>query len=107
MIRILIADLLGQLGHTIAAEAGHVDQALELAQSVEFDLAILDVNLRGEMVTPVAKLITARGRRIIFAIAYGTDVLPEEFRDQRVLQKPFELDGLAKAIDEVTRSRGA
>jgi CheY-like chemotaxis protein len=43
MIRILVTDLLGQLGYTIAGEAGDVDQALELAQSAEFDLAILDV----------------------------------------------------------------
>jgi CheY-like chemotaxis protein len=36
MIRILVADMLGELGHTLAAEAGHIDQALELAQSTEF-----------------------------------------------------------------------
>jgi CheY-like chemotaxis protein len=55
MIRILVTDLLGQLGYTTAAEAGDVDQALELAQSAEFDLAILDVNLKGRLITPVAE----------------------------------------------------
>jgi CheY-like chemotaxis protein len=35
MIRILIADMLGELGHTLAAEAGHIDEALRLAQSTE------------------------------------------------------------------------
>ena len=81
MIRILIADMLGELGHTVAAEAGHVDEAPRLAQSTEFDLAILDVNLRGEMITLVAEVIKARGYPIIFATAYRPDVLPEEFRD--------------------------
>jgi CheY-like chemotaxis protein len=77
MIRILVTDMLGELGHTIAAEAGHIDQALELAKSAEFDLAILDVNLRGKLITPVAEMIRARGRPIIFATGYGADGLPE------------------------------
>jgi hypothetical protein len=52
------------------------------SRSAEFDLAILDVNLRGEIITmPVAKLITARGCPIIFATGYGTEGVPEEFRD--------------------------
>jgi hypothetical protein len=45
--RILVYDMLGELGHTLAAEAGHIGQALELARSAEFELAILDVNLSG------------------------------------------------------------
>jgi CheY-like chemotaxis protein len=101
MIRMMVADMLDQLGHTIAAEAGHVDQALELAQSAEFDLAILDVNVRGKLITPVAELIKARGRPIIFATGYGSEGLPEGFRDFPALPKPYPLEALAKAIDEV------
>jgi CheY-like chemotaxis protein len=105
MIRIVVTDMLVVLGHTIAAEARNVDAALQLAPSTEFDLALLDVNLQGKMITPVAELIKAGGRPIIFATAYGPDVLPEEFRDHPFLQKPFEIDTLAKAIDEMFRSR--
>jgi CheY-like chemotaxis protein len=106
MIRILVTDMLGELGHAIAAEAGHVDQALELAQSAEFDLAILDVNIDGKQIIPVAELIKTRGCPIIFATGYGSDGLPEGFRGYPILQKPFELDTLAKVIDEMSRSRG-
>jgi CheY-like chemotaxis protein len=105
MIRILVTDMLGELGHTIAAEAGHIDQALELAKSAEFDLAILDVNLRGKLITPVAEMIRARGRPIIFATGYGSDGLPEGFRDFPALPKPYPLEALAKVIDEMSRSR--
>jgi CheY-like chemotaxis protein len=101
IIRILVADMLGELGHTLAAEAGHIDQALELARSTEFDLAILDFNLRGEMVTPVAKLIMARGRPIIFATAFGSEGLPEDFRNFPALLKPYHLEDLAALIDQV------
>ena len=99
--------MLGELGHAIAAETGHVDRALELAQSAEFDLAILDVNVEGKQIIQVAELIKTRGCPIIFATAYGPDDLPEAFRVYPILQKPFELHAMAKAIDEVIRSRGA
>jgi CheY-like chemotaxis protein len=107
MIRILIADMLGELGHTLAAEASHIDEALRLTQSTEFDLAILDVNLRGKMITPVAELITARGRPIIFATGYGSEGLPEEFRDFPVLPKPYQLEALAAMIGKVVYPRAS
>jgi DNA-binding response OmpR family regulator len=107
MIRILVTDMLGQLGYTIAAEAGHVDQALELAQSAEFDLAILDVNLKGRLITPVAELIKARELPIIFATGYGSEGLPVQFRDLSALQKPFQLEALAAMIDEVMGPRAS
>jgi CheY-like chemotaxis protein len=107
MIRILVTDMLEELGHTIAAEAGHIDQALELAQSAEFDLAILDVNIKGKLITPVAEMIRARGRPIIFATGYGADGLPEQFRGLSALQKPFQQEALAAMIDEVMDPRAS
>jgi hypothetical protein len=34
MIRLMVADMLEELGHTVAAEAGHIDEAARLAQSI-------------------------------------------------------------------------
>jgi hypothetical protein len=53
----------------------------------------------------VAELIKARGRPIIFATGYGSEGLPEEFRDFPALRKPFQLEALAALIDEVTHRR--
>jgi DNA-binding response OmpR family regulator len=105
MIRMMVTDMLEELGHTIAAEAARIDQALELARSAEFDLAVLDVNLNGKIITPVAELIRARGRPIIFATGYGSEGLPDQFRDLPALQKPFQQDALAAMIDEVMHPR--
>src|SRR3954464_6404975 len=55
MIRMLLEDMLEQLGYTIAAEAGRIDEALDAAKTGEFDLAILDVNLNGQTSGPVAR----------------------------------------------------
>ena len=79
---------------------------LELAQSAEFDLAILDVNVNGKVITPVAELIKARNLPFIFATGYGSSGLPEDYRDRPALQKPFQLETLAKMINTTLKRDG-
>ena len=98
MIRMMVADMLEELGYSVAAEAGEIGEAMKLAQSADFDLAILDVNVNGKMISPVTDLIRARQRPFIFATGYGSSGLPEEYRDRPALQKPFQIETLAKAI---------
>ena len=98
MIRMMVADMLEELGHSIAGEAGEIGQAIRLAQSTEFDLAILDVNVNGHMITPVAELIQARNLPFIFATGYGVAGVPAEYRDRPTLQKPFLTEKLAEMI---------
>ncbi len=107
MIRMMVADMLQELGYTVAAEAGDIGEAMRLAQSAEFDLAILDVNVNGKVISPVADLIKARNRPFIFATGYGSSGLPEEYRDRPALQKPFQLETLGKTIDTALRSAAA
>src|SRR3954453_23025263 len=56
MIRMMVADMLEELGFSSAAEACEINEAIRLAQSTEFDLAILDVNVNGKVISPVAEL---------------------------------------------------
>ena len=83
MIRMMVSDMLEELGYTVAAEAGEINEALRLAETTFFDLAILDVNVNGKVISPVADLIKARNRPFIFATGYGSSGLPEEYRDER------------------------
>ena len=103
MIRMMIAEMLEELGHRVAAETGEIDQAMRLAQNTEFDLAILDVNVNGKVISPVADLIKARNRPFIFATGYGSSGLPEEYRDRPALQKPFQIETLARMIDHTLK----
>ena len=105
MIRMMVADMLEELGYSVAAEAGEINEAIRLAQSAEFDIAILDVNVNGKVISPVAELIKARNRPFIFATGYGSSGLPEEYRDRPALQKPFQLETLARMIE--TALKGA
>jgi CheY-like chemotaxis protein len=76
MIRMLLEDMLGELGYTVAAEAAHLDEALEATRSADFDLAILDVNLDGQPISPVVEALVARGA-FVFATGYGEHRTPE------------------------------
>ena len=107
MIRMMVADMLEELGYSIAAEAGDINEALKLAQSVEFDLAILDVNVNGKVISPVADVIAARGRPFIFATGYGSSGLPAEYRDRPALQKPFQIETLGRAIEHAIKRPAA
>jgi len=75
MIRMLLEDMLAELGCTIAAEATHIKDALEAVRNAEFDVAILDVNLGGEPISPVADALAARGTPFVFATGYGERAL--------------------------------
>jgi CheY-like chemotaxis protein len=107
MIRMMVADMLQELGYSVAAEAGEINEAIRLAQSAEFDLAILDVNVNGKVISPVADLISARNLPFIFATGYGSSGLPEEYRDRPALQKPFQIETLARVIDNTMKSTAA
>jgi len=98
MIRMLLEGMLTDLGHSVAAEAGGLDEAISLAKQAEFDLAVLDVNLNGTPVTPVVEILVERGVPFIFASGYGQRGLPEAYRTAPILQKPFQQSDLEDAL---------
>jgi CheY-like chemotaxis protein len=107
LIRMLLEDMLADLGHDIAAVAGSVSEAVELAKTSEFDLAILDVNLDGRDVYPVADILADRGLPFVFVTGYGGRGLPEPYRERPTLQKPFQLEDLRATLSAVMTAQGA
>jgi CheY-like chemotaxis protein len=98
MIRLLLDDMLSDLGYTMAAEAGRLDDALAAAKKGEFDVAILDVNLNGQPITPVVEVLIERGVPFVFVSGYGRRGIPDAHSSIPLLQKPFQTDGLARAL---------
>ncbi|NGX94367.1 MAG: response regulator [Candidatus Afipia apatlaquensis] len=107
MIRMMVADMLEELGYTIAAEAGDIDEGVRLVQATDFDIAILDVNVNGKVITPVAEAVQMSGKPFVFATGYGAQGLPEKFRDRPTLQKPFQIETLARTIDATLKGIAA
>jgi CheY-like chemotaxis protein len=104
MIRMLMEDMLSDLGFAVAAQASKVAEALAALNSIAIDVAILDVNLSGETTGPVAEALAARGTPFVFATGYGEHGLPEKFRDRPLLKKPFQIDGLKRMLDAALAS---
>src|SRR5262245_13993058 len=103
MIRMLLEDMLADLGYGVAASAGGLNEAIALARESDFDLAILDVNLNGDPVYPVADLLIERGVPFAFSTGYGERGLPEPYRDRPTLQKPFQLENLENILTRIAR----
>lgn len=101
LIGMLLEDMLRDLGHEVVATASRLDEALELAQVVEVDAAILDVNLNGQAIYPVAEVLAGRGIPFVFATGYGERGLPPSLQQRPTLQKPFQQDALAHKLDAV------
>jgi CheY-like chemotaxis protein len=98
LVMMLLEDTLADAGCEIAGIASRVDDALEKAASLSFDLAILDVNLNGRQTFEVARCIAGRGIPYVFATGYGPASLLADFREVPVLQKPFQQQDLETAL---------
>jgi CheY-like chemotaxis protein len=99
MIAMLVEDMLGELGCVVVGPVNTLADALELAGSATvFDAALLDVNLAGQPVFPVADAVRAKGVPAIFSTGYGDAGLREVDRGAQVLQKPFRVGDLARAL---------
>ena len=106
LIRMLLEDMLDELGYVVAGVAGRLDEAAEIARSGAFDLAILDVNLDGEDVFPVADILAGRGVPFVFVTGYGGRGLPQPYGSRPTLQKPFQIDDLGRTLGAFVTSRG-
>lgn len=89
IVAMLIEDVLEALGCHIAASVASLATARDMAIRGEFDVAMLDVNVAGEPVFPVAHTLRERGIPFLFSTGYGATGLPEEFHGCPVLAKPF------------------
>lgn len=105
VIRMMIADMLAELGHRVAAEAGTVEDALALAQTTNCDLALLDVNLVGRNTAPVAEILLERGIPFVVITGYNSEGLPSSLNKALVLQKPFPMAKLNDAIEIILSAR--
>jgi CheY-like chemotaxis protein len=101
MVSMLIEDMLEDLGCTVVGPAARLDEALALARDTEIDCAVLDVNLGGQPIFPLADYLREKGAPFAFATGYGDAGLREIDRGSPVLQKPFRETDLARVLGEL------
>ena len=85
----LLEDMLADLGCAVVGPASSVEQALAMIDAEAIDVAVLDVNLNGQMSYPIADALATRGVPFVFSTGYDKDTLLDGYRIFPVLQKPF------------------
>jgi PAS domain S-box-containing protein len=102
----MMSDMLTELGFDVIGPFGRVADAMAAVGREDFQAAVLDVNLDGEMVYPVADAILARGVPFVFVTGYGAEGIDRRFAQVPVLQKPIERQMLQSAFIDCGGRRG-
>jgi DNA-binding response OmpR family regulator len=89
---------LEECGAVIVGPVPSVDMAVDLLDKVRIDAAILDVNLEGEKVYPLADLLSERKIPFVFATGHETSAMPGRYRGFVLCEKPAELAVIALAL---------
>jgi CheY-like chemotaxis protein len=98
LIALQLEDMLMELGCAVIGPASRVGRALELLDGEPVEAAVLDLNIAGELVYPVADELRSRGLPYIFVTGYGTSGLSEPYRSRPILEKPFARRELLRAM---------
>ena len=106
LICLLLEDMLLELGCRVVGTAADVTRAIDLARREEsVDVAILDVNLGGRQVFPVAEILAERGVPFLFATGMGADGLPADWLGHCSVQKPMTIEGLGNGLRRAIREQ--
>jgi CheY-like chemotaxis protein len=98
MAAMLLEDVLGGLGCEVVAVVARLDVAEQQAQTATIDVALLDVNLVGQLSYPVAVILRSRNIPFVFSTGYRRIALPAGLQDAVVLSKPYSRFQLANAL---------
>jgi CheY-like chemotaxis protein len=106
MLAMMLVDLLKAYDCT-PMMAARVEKALELVATTAFDVALLDVNVAGEAVYPVAQELDRRRIPFVFVTGYTDQGLDADYRNRPALTKPFSSAALGQALAEALASRSS
>jgi len=99
LVAMLLEAILEDMGCIPVGPASTIDDALSLLETGEaFDGALLDVNVAGREVFPVASALKARNIPFVFSTGYGEGGLPDDWRGQATIQKPFTEETVRQAL---------
>ena len=99
MVGIFMEELLGEMGFAPTYPINNLAEAVAAAQRERYDGAVLDMNLRGESIYPLAELLQAQNVPFVFVTGYSRSGVAEQFSWVPVVQKPVTSEALAQALN--------
>lgn len=106
LVLLTLEDMLADLGCQVVVSAQHVEQALRLAPDAAVDIALLDVNVGGVRIDPVAQILARRGIPIVFVTGYEALALPAGVERATRITKPFQEAELAEGLRRALAHQG-
>lgn len=99
LVAMLLETILEDMDVEPVGAISTVDEALDVvAADPRLDAALLDVNVAGKEVFPVAEALKAKGVPFVFSTGYGEGGLPDAWRGHPTIQKPFTEDAVKAAL---------
>jgi len=105
LVSLLIEEVLTDSGCIIVGPYDRVPRALEAARTLDLDAAVLDVNLAGMKVYPVAEMLSDRGIPFLLLSGYGPGAVPAEHPSWPVCSKPFKNEELIAMLAQQIAAR--
>lgn len=99
LVGMLTREYLEELGYGVLGPFANLAEAESAIECSAFEAAILDVNLAGTPVYPLAARLRAMRLPIVFVTGYGAESIDEDYSDVPIVQKPIAKDALAKAVE--------
>ncbi len=96
LVAMVVTDALLELGYQVVGPFGRPPDALAAIQNGAVNAAVLDINLAGSLVYPVADELAARGIPFVFVTGYGIESVEKRFAHIPVLAKPIERETLLR-----------
>ena len=105
LVATLIEDMLRSAGCVVSGPIPRLAEALDAVDRGPYDAAILDVNLGGERVDPVAQALSCRNVPFAFVTGYSIGSLPGEHAERPCLRKPFKITDLLSTVSNLVHTR--
>ena len=97
----LLEDMLADLACAVVGPAASVKRALAMIDAEAIEVAVLDVNLNGQLSYPIADALAARGVPFVFSTSYDKDRMLDGYKTFPVLQKPFHQSELSDILAQL------
>ena len=104
LVALEVESVLLDAGCIVVGPFASVEEGLAAAEVEDVDIALLDVNVAGEMVFPVAYLLERAGTPFLFVTGYGEAILPRDRPTWEACSKPFHPDELTKRLTQKVNS---